>query len=423
MKRIEYKVLEDRDEAFLVKSYIHDQKIEEPPTQDSILLYTLHKLVPDLKKGILMMAYMVGEDEIVGYCRSSATFDPETQYIHEFHAVNSEVYRELYEHMVLELQKYGVRRIIWYPYTEWNIVLNELFSIDVNNDALEFAILDIPKKSVEIRRVKEGEYSIYCQKPLITDVATREDLRKCYEIQKATNWGEFSTPPRIFLPTAFLHKIGYRSGYMIVARDPSSRVIGFVRVSATMTPRCVYGHEQVILPEYIGRGLGTAVDTVLSIIAIENGVAKAYGTIDPTNIRSLALSLREVGMRGIAVEENLFGYWATTESLGGITHRIIVVFDDRDCYADAETAIEYDIEQVLELANEGKKLDLGRNIILSMGIDIDEFQNCGHVFKEMATEALKYLMNVCHYALVDVMYEDGDTRYLLTLCDGISNGR
>lgn len=390
--------------------YARSLDLKEPPTQDSYVVDALGKDIPDMTMGIFLLYY--DGDEIKGILHSNIGVDRSTIYVSEFYARDGK--DELYQDFLDRCGKHGIKRVIWHVDDPWTVCMEEIHPLS-SDTSLDFAVLDLESGEVKKETLELPEVcTVYHDKPRMTDVICMEDLQQCLEVQLGVNWGEFSIPPRQILPDAFLHLIGHRIGYMVVSRDEEGKIVGFVRISATFTPGCFYGHEGVVLPEYQSKGYGTLMSSILSAIVLREGGKKAYGTIDPTNLKSLALSLRQVGMYGVRLEENLFGAWATEENVGGDTDRIILVFDaaNEKPRTGSKEAPSIKIDEIRDSPEKIEGLD--DDIYLSWGMDFETLDKRGRDVKQKATRALKPLMNDKGYILTNILFDEDDVRYFLT---------
>ena len=127
----------------------------------------------------------------------------------------------------------------------------------------------------------------------IEELTSLEDLRQCFEIQRAT-WGwkdEDLLPLRTLL---LLNKIG---GLVLGAVDRNGRVIGFINAFPGFREGRVYLHSQMlgVLRDFRRKGIGRALKLAQRTEAIRRGIQRIEWTFDPLEIHNAHFNLEGLG--------------------------------------------------------------------------------------------------------------------------------
>ena len=147
----------------------------------------------------------------------------------------------------------------------------------------------------------------------IKELTSREDLRQCLDIQRAT-WGwkdEDLLPLRTLL---LLDKIG---GLVLGAVDGGGRVIGFINAFPGFREGDAYLHSQMlgVLRDFRRRGIGRALKLAQRTEAIRRGIRRIEWTFDPLEIHNAHFNLE--GLGAICRRYVADAYGPSTSSLHG----------------------------------------------------------------------------------------------------------
>lgn len=322
----------------------------EPTPSDVFRVDAIGSIYEELDKG-----YVIGiedGDELVGFSRVTATFEPNIHWIHEFFGEGAS---ELFSAIKEEGQRKGATKFVWLLKDGWLRELSELFDIEENIDPdIETLVhLDLTDSSVEKEEIsfKDLKLRVYSEDPLVTNAISYDQLEDCVRIQKAVGWGDISAPVRILKPEMLSEHFSVIMGVLFILKEDNGKTEAFVRLSACFKRGYFYGHEGAMTPALQSSGVGKfalnlvgdfvktltknpkALEVVGRMIKNAGSLSRVRigATIDPLNAKMLGLAtgstVESIGayMRGVHIAENLYGVWDTDAHGKANTDRIIVI--------------------------------------------------------------------------------------------------
>jgi len=150
-----------------------------------------------------------------------------------------------------------------------------------------------------------------------------DDYQAIVELEKQV-WGY--TDPADLAAVPILMIANRFGGAVLVAEDPSQRLIGFSMSNLGWTPQRKlfwWSHMTAVVPEYQNRGIGLQLKLRQREEALAAGIDEIHWTFDPLQALNAHFNLHKLGVIVRQYEENVYGYSSSRLHQGLPTDRFV----------------------------------------------------------------------------------------------------
>jgi len=150
-----------------------------------------------------------------------------------------------------------------------------------------------------------------------------EDYQTIVELEKQvwgyTDFADLAAVPILMIANRF-------GGAVLVAEDPSQRLIGFSMANLGWTPQRKlfwWSHMTAVVPEYQNRGVGLRLKCRQREEALAAEIDEIHWTFDPLQALNAHFNLHKLGVIVRQYEENVYGYSSSRLHHGLPTDRFV----------------------------------------------------------------------------------------------------